>query len=277
MDWRVLGPLEVVFDDGGLAVVPRRERALVAVLLVSAWSPVSRDTVARALWDDRPPADIAAQLRVCLCRARSALGPAGRCLTARQGAYLADPVAEDLDLARFRELRASADRLARTGALRQASLALREALACWRDPPLADLPDTPELTAERDRLLAQRQAAVLDLTDLLLELGEHQRVVADLNARVVADPQCQHSWAQFMLALYRCGRKGDALAAYTKATAALRPPHGYGPGPELQAMLHGILTDWQGGTDVPALRTAPATARTRAALAAGGPGLPAAI
>lgn len=279
LDWRVLGPLEVIRDDGGLAVVPRRERALVSVLLVSAGPAVGRDTLARALWGEKPPADTPGQLRVVLSRARAALGKtAGGCLTTtKEGSYLASPAAGEFDLARFRDLRGEARHRLEDGTLPQAGSALQDALACWRDPPLADLPDTPVSAAQRDLLLAERQAAELDLTDVLLALGEHQKVVAGLNARVVADPHCQRSWAQFMLALYRCGRKSDALAAYTKATAALRPPYGDGPGPDLQAMLHGILTDWRGGAGVPAPRIAPAPAGTLAALAASERALPATL
>ncbi len=260
LDYRVLGPLEVVLDDGVPALVPRRERALVAVLLVLAWSPVSRDTLARALWGDSPPADPEAALRVCMCRARHALGAAGRCLTAREGAYRADPRPQDLDLGRFRQLRAAADGFFRRGQLRPASTALEQALACWRQPALADLPDAPELAAQRARLLEERRLTELALTDVLLQLGEHLRIVADLHARVVADPSCERSWAQLMLALYQCGRRGEALAVYTKATAALRPPNGGGPGDELQAVLNGVLNDQRGVIAIPAQRSAPAVA-----------------
>ncbi len=243
VDFRILGPLEVISDDGTKAKVPPRERAFLAVLLLFAGVPCSREMLVRVLWGDSAPADPAAALRVCASRARRALGPAN-CVTTLDGGFRADPAPGELDLARFRSLLSEADTAGGRGDMANAASALERALACWAYPPLADLPDSPEVAAERARLLGQRRLAELALTDTLLALGQHERIVADLHAMVVAYPLSERAWAQLMVALHLCGRRSEALAAYAKARSALRPPRGGDPRGELQAVLSMVLEDW---------------------------------
>ena len=131
----------------------------------------------------------------------------------------------------------------RDGDLERAAAALERALACWRQPPLADIPDVAEVAGERACLLEQRRLTELALADILLALGRHERVVADLHARVVAYPLSMRAWAQLMLALYQCGRRSEALAAYTRARQALRAHPAAGQGDELQAVLGTVLDD----------------------------------
>jgi DNA-binding SARP family transcriptional activator len=108
---------------------------------------------------------------------------------------------------------------------------------------LADVPSTPEIDADVAKLLEQRKSAETELIGLMLALGHHQQVVADLRRIVTADPLAEHSWAQLMIALYRSGRRGEALAAYSKARAALISSLGTEPGLELQELLADILSD----------------------------------
>lgn len=243
MYFRILGPFEVLSDQGEPVPVPgRRERALVSVLLVFAGRACSRDLVARAVWAEAQPADPAAALRVCMTRARRALGRTG-CLTTLDGAYRADPAPGELDLARFRRFRDAGTRLTSEGDLRAAAGALEAALDCWRGRPLADVRPVPVMAAEAVRLVEERRLADLALADVRLDLGEHYQIVADLHARAVADPLCERRWAQLVLALYRCGRRSEALAAYSRARAELIGEYGTGPGPELAGLLASILRD----------------------------------
>ena len=279
MDFQILGPLEVI-SDGGARATPRRrrERALVSVLLLFAGWPCSKEMLTRALWGDSPPADPAAALRVCVCRVRSALGP-GICLTTLDRAYRADPVPGDLDLTRFRQARADAERMLQRGQLRPASAALQRALACWRHPPLADVPDAPEVAAEKTRLLEQRQLTELALADILLELGDQDRILPDLHRRVVADPLSERGWAQLVMALYQSGRRGEALAAYSRARMELIRKLGTEPGAELQDLLRMVLTGAPPSsrhpvlsiTGNPALEQVPARILTPAGWSSAGP------
>ena len=260
MDYRVLPALKVVRDDGTLAVFGRRERGLVAVLLVFAGEPCTRDMLVRTVWGGRQPASPERALQTCLCRARSAMGP-GSCLrTLDDGALCAEPGPGDLDLTRFLQLRATALRRLEHGHLRPAGEAFEQALACWRnpplpgvnlkqapwtcwrDPPLPDLPDAPEVAAQRTRLLKERELAWLTLADILLALGDHDRLLPVLHAGVVAEPLCERSWAQLMLALHQSGRSGEALAAYSKARAEIVRALGAEPGAELQDLRDLVLS-----------------------------------
>jgi DNA-binding SARP family transcriptional activator len=243
MEFRILGPFEIRSDDGELLPVPRRrERELLSVLLLFAGLPEARELLARALWGDSQPADPEAALRVCACRARKMPGVAD-CLTVLPAGYRADPGAARIDVIRFRGARMQAERQSALGDLPGAAASLKDALGCWRDPPLPDLPAVPETGAEAARLLEQRRLAELDLADIMLALGQHKQIVADLHARVVADPLCERCWWQLMLALYRCGRRSEALAAYSRARAALVSEFGTGPGAEMRALLSQILKD----------------------------------
>jgi len=241
MEFRILGPFEILADDGELMPVPRRrERELLSVLFLFAGMPCGRELLARALWGESQPADPEAALRVCVCRARKVPGIAGS-LAVLPAGYLADPGTVRIDVVRFRQLRARAGRQLALGDLPRAASSLHDALGCWRDPPLPGLPAVPETLAEAARLREQRRLAELDLAGIMLDLGQHERIVADLHGRVVADPLCERSWWQLMLALYRCGRRSEALAAYSRARAALVSELGAGPGAELQALLGQIL------------------------------------
>lgn len=242
MDYRILGPLEVE-TDSGLVRVRRRERALLSVLLLFAGWPCSTGMLTRALWAEGDlPVSPQGALRVCVSRLRRALGQAG-CLTTLEGGYRADPPPGRTDLGRFRNLHSRAQNAAALGDLRLAAGVLEQALACWRHPPLADLPSSPEIAAEAACLLEQRRLTELDLADLRLDLGDHERIVADLHARVIADPLRERGWAQLMLALHRCGRRGEALAAFSKAKAALAAEYGTQPGRDLQEALRAVLDD----------------------------------
>src|SRR5215831_16038250 len=172
MEYRVLVPLQVIRDDGTPAVLGRRERELVAVLLVFAGEPCTRDMLVRAIWGGSLPASPAGALQTCLCRARRAMGP-GSCLrTLDDGALRAEPGPQDLDLTRFLQLRATGQRRLGHGHLRPAAEPLEQALACWRDPPLPGLPDAPDVAAQRTWLLKERELAWLTLADVLLALGD---------------------------------------------------------------------------------------------------------
>ena len=277
MEYRVLGPLQVFSDDGTPAVFGRPVLGLVAVLLVFAGESCSRDMLVRALWGGRPPASPARALQTCLSRARSAIGP-GNCLrTLDDGALRAEPRHGDLDLTRFLQLRATAMRRLEHGHLRPAGEAFEQALACWhdpplpgvelqqtpwscwRDPPLPDLPDAPELAAQRTRLLKEREMAWLTLADILLALGDHDRLLPLLHAGVVAEPLCERSWAQLMLALHQSGRSGEALAAYSKARGEIVRALGAEPGAELQQLRDLVLAGAPPAPRGPAGRPPPAS------------------
>ena len=243
MDFLVLGPLAVTSGSG--EPVPVRQpqhRAILSVLLLYAGRPCSHTLLVDALWGEKPPQDPVRALLGHICRIRRELRTGDRLETLRS-AYRMDPGVSELDLYRFHELTFRAQRVLAHGDPQCAAATLRAALGCWREPPLADLPSTPEIDADVAQLLEQRRAAETGLIDLMLALGRHQQVVAGLHRIVTERPLDDRSWAQLLLALYRSGRKSEALAAYSKAREAMIRMLGTEPGRELQRLLAQILAD----------------------------------
>ena len=225
MEFRVLGPLEVVADDGTpLALGGGKPRALLAALLLEPNRVVSTDRLIDALWGDDPPASGAAALQVHVHALRKALG-AERIATRPPG-YALVVQSGELDSERF-------EALAGDGAL-------DEALALWRGPALADLADEPFARSEVARLDERRLAVLEDRFERELDAGRHAAVVAELDGLVAAHPHRERLQALRMLALYRSGRQADALAAYREARAAL-DELGLEPSSELRALERRML------------------------------------
>ena len=155
MEFRLLGPLELVGDDGQLIKLPAgKPRALLGLLLLESGRVVSLDRIVDLLWAGRPPATAAKVVQGYVSRLRKLL-PAGVLLTRAPG-YLLRLDAEQLDLARFERLRREAAASLGEGRVQVAAELLREGLALWRGPPLADVADELELPGELVRLEIQR-------------------------------------------------------------------------------------------------------------------------
>ena len=205
MEFRLLGPVEVIGDDGvPLALGGRRPRALLALLLLHANEAVSTDRLIDGVWGESAPANALGALQVHVHALRKALG-SDRIVTRAPG-YLVRVDWDELDLERFTQLVERGDRDA-----------LREALALWRGPALADIADQPFARAEAIRLDEGRLAALEARIDGDLDAGRHTGLVAELEALVVDHPHRERLRAQHMLALYRADRQADALASYRDA------------------------------------------------------------
>jgi predicted ATPase/DNA-binding SARP family transcriptional activator len=146
-----------------------------------------------------------------------------------------------LDLHQFRRLVEEGREALRLGRPRVAAGVLRDALALWRGPPLADLGSQPSLQQEIEALEEQRTAALEERLEADLALGRHADVVGELQTLVVEHPTRERLWGQLMLALYRCGRQAEALAAYHDARRELLEL-GIEPGDLLRGLERAILT-----------------------------------
>ena len=239
MRFSILGPLQITDDDGVPVRLTRRlHRSACAFLLLSSGRPVLAADLIDALWGEAPPRRPVVSLRSCVYGLRQALQRPSLIRT-HQAGYLIQAGPGELDVTEFRDLaRAGRDQLDR-GCMRQAADLLGNAAGLWREPALADLP----AVTERDRLIALYAQVEDALVDARLALGAHQELLADLRARVGADPLREHAWAQLMLALYRCGARAAALAAFGEVRVALVEAYGIGPGPELQELHSQILAD----------------------------------
>jgi DNA-binding SARP family transcriptional activator/Tfp pilus assembly protein PilF len=242
VDFGLLGPLLVTDGRRPVVVSAPRQRVLLAALLLSAGRVVSVDTLAEVLWDGQPPAGARAALHSAIQRLRSTLGPPGAALIAtRPPGYVLQLGDGELDVRQFGVLAARGQAAAGAGSWVQAADLLREALGLWRGEALADIPsaalrarEVPPLDDERLQVLGLR-------IDADLRLGRHREIAAELRQLVAAHPLLEHFHAQLMLALYRSGRQGDALAAYQDARRVLAGELGINPGPELQDLHQRIL------------------------------------
>jgi DNA-binding SARP family transcriptional activator/tetratricopeptide (TPR) repeat protein len=235
LEFRVLGPLEVVHDGRVVPLERRRMRALLAFLLLHANELVSADRLIDEVWGPEPPKTAGASLQNYVSRLRKAIG-AGAVVSQPPGYVLRiDP--ERFDLARFERLTAEA----RGAEARERAEKLRAALALWRGPALDDLAFEPFARDEVGRLEEARLAALEDCIDAELDLGRDGDLVGELEELVEQHPLRERFRAQLMRALYRAGRQADALAAFQAARDVLTEELGLEPGEELRALQQAIL------------------------------------
>jgi YVTN family beta-propeller protein len=229
----ILGSLQVRDDGRERSVGSGRQRALLAVLVLHNGELVSSERLVDALWGERPPATAAKALQGYVSQLRRSLS-AEAIETRGSGYALRDA---ETDVAEFERL---LDR-SRGEQPRDAAATLRTALALWRGPPLVDVEYELWAQPEIARLEDLRLAALDARIAADLELGDHARVVSELESLVVEHPLRERLHTQLMLALYRCGRQADALEVYALVRARLVDELGIEPGPELQALQRGIL------------------------------------
>ena len=257
--FNVLGELEAVRDGAPLDLGPRKQRAVLAALLLSANRVVPTERLIDDLWGDEPPETARAALQVHVAGLRKALGEDSVRLVTRSPGYVLEVEPGAVDLERFNELCARA-RAESDGALRSELLA--EALALWRDVPLAGLHGEPFAVAARPHLEELRLGALEQRIDADLDLGRHAALVAELDTLVAEHPYRERFRGQQMLALYRSGRQADALAAYRAARQASIDDLGLEPGPELRSLERAMLEQDPAlaAPDAPPSATAPEAA-----------------
>jgi DNA-binding SARP family transcriptional activator len=238
MDFRILGPLEA--SDGGVALRlgGRKQRALLACLLLDANRTVAIDHLVDDLWGEEPPDTSVKMVQIYVSHLRKVL-PDGVLRTQPPGYVLAVPP-EAIDLHGFERLRAAGREALARGDPAGASERLREALAIWRGPALAEFVE-PFAAPQRARLDELRLGCIEDRIDADLALGRHHDLAGELEALVARHPLREPLRAQLMLALYRSGRQADALATYRAFRAVLDENLGIDPSPRLRDLEHAIL------------------------------------
>ncbi len=243
MRFSVLGPLAVDADDGAPLALDRPSlRSTLAVLLLHASRPLAKAPLIDALWGDDPPGDAETALRVRIRDLRKALGVRDRLATEQLG-YQIKIKPGELDCDNFAALVTSGHAALDAGNAEDSARLLDQACRLWRNPPLADLPDTAPMRMAAAGLLEQLRDARDWLTDAQLALGQHHEVLDQVRAVISADPLREHPHVQLMLALYRCGQKAAALAAYGRLRDLTARELGQDPGPEAREMLGLILDD----------------------------------
>jgi DNA-binding SARP family transcriptional activator len=236
LDFRILGPLEVVERNRALTLGGSRQRTLLAVLLTRANQVVSADRLIDEVWGEQPPGNAANALHYHVSRLRKALGPDAPIVT-RDPGYLIRVGPDELDLLRFERLVEEAQNVEPDGAARL----LREALGLWRGPALADLTETSAARNEIRRLEEVRLSALEQRFEADLALARHAELVGELEAVVCEHPLREQLRAQLMRALYASGRQAEALDVYRETRAMLVDELGIEPSPALQDLEQAIL------------------------------------
>src|SRR5437764_2441972 len=242
VEYRILGPLEVVDEGEPVALGRLKERLVLAARLLHANEFVARERLIDELWGESPPPTARKAVNVYVSQLRKALARNGRDpITTADGGYRLEVDAERLDAARLQQLLATARECAAAGELEAALKLLREALDLWRGPTLAGLLLESHGRDEIVQLDELRLTALMDRIDCDLALGCHEQVLGELHVLVGEQPLRERLRAQLMLALYRADRQAEALDAYQQAREVLVEELGIEPSPALQRLQKGIL------------------------------------
>jgi DNA-binding SARP family transcriptional activator len=237
VEYRILGPLEVL--DGGrpLDVGAPRQRAVLTVLLLHANEVVTTDRLAEALWPEGVPRTAAKAIQVHVSALRKSLQRGRDALETRGAGYLLRVGAGELDLHEFERL---VERSRGEQATERAKT-LRAALALWRGAPLSDFAYEAFAQQEIARLEELRRLALEERIDAELELGGGAELVAELQMLISERPLDERPRALLMRALYRAGRQSEALDVFREGRRLLDDELGLEPGPELRELERAIL------------------------------------
>jgi DNA-binding SARP family transcriptional activator len=239
VEFRILGPLDALVDGRPVELGGRHQRAVLALLLVQANEVVQIDRLIDGIWDEAPPETAANVLQGHVSQLRKLLGRDAIVTRGRGYAVIAADGA--LDLHRFEQLAATGTEEHDAGRSARASAELGAALSLWRGPALSDVADLPAVRPIAARLDELRLAALERRLGADIDCGRASEAAAELDPLIVEHPLRERLRALQMLALYRSGRKADALAAFRAARTALVEQLGLEPGSELQELERAIL------------------------------------
>jgi DNA-binding SARP family transcriptional activator/ABC-type branched-subunit amino acid transport system substrate-binding protein len=239
VEFRILGPLEVVREGSVLPTPPNKPRALLVLLLLRRGEAVGLDELADDLWGGQPPATAIKSIQVYVSQLRKGLGE--RVLETRGRGYALVVDDDSVDAARFERLLDRGTELRATGEPKAAAEVLTEALTLWRGPALADFTYEPWAQPDIARLADLRLAALEERIDADLEVGRHATLVGELTGLVERNPGRERLLGQLMLALYRSGRQTEALDAYREQRRRLDEELGLEPSVALRELEAAML------------------------------------
>jgi DNA-binding SARP family transcriptional activator len=241
---RILGRLDACDGDVEVDLGGRRQRAVLAVLVLARGESVPAERIADCLWGDDPPTNVSGAVQSYVSHLRRRLQPEGA-PRSRGGVIVSDGVgyavrlpADAVDAWRFEKLVRDA---VAAGEARLAADLLTEALDLWRGPALSEYAGEPWADAEIARLTELRAVARERLLAARLDRGESALLVPELEALVSEEPLREERWRLLALALYRAHRQADALAALRRARTLLADELGIDPGPALRSLESEIL------------------------------------
>lgn len=242
VEFRVLGPLEIAVRDASLTIGSPRQQTILAMLLLDANRAVPVERLIDAAWPYGPPATARSQVQICVCALRKRLAAASirDVLVTVPGGYVARVDDEQLDLRIF-EHRVAVGRAAMDRDRAEGVRWLRSALDVWRGPALEGL-ESPMLRRVATGLDESRMAVLQEAIEAELALGRHRQVISELRDLVRAHPLREDLRGYLMRALYRSGRRVEALEVYRTARVELVEQLGLEPGDALKDLERAILS-----------------------------------
>jgi predicted ATPase/DNA-binding SARP family transcriptional activator len=240
VEFRILGPLELLEDGRLIELAGSRQRGLLALLLVHANEVVSSDRLIDGLWGPRPPATATKGLQNAVSLLRRSVGD--DLIITRAPGYLLRVEPDTIDARRFESLVDDGTRALAAGDASGAARILREGLGLWRGPALDEFAFEPFAEAEAARLEARRLRALEERIDADLALGRFVDVIGELEGLVGEHPLRERPRGQLMLALYGSGRQAEALQVYQDGRRLLADELGLEPGAALQQLEKQVLT-----------------------------------
>ncbi|MGV9708303.1 AfsR/SARP family transcriptional regulator [Streptomyces sp. NPDC003483] len=252
MDTDILGALAV--REKGISITPTapKPRQVLALLVLHADQMVPVGMLSEELWGARPPRSARPTLQTYILQLRELITAAlekdpGGHRTAKDvlltvpGGYLLKSGEGSSDVREFERLAGLGYRAMDTADFPEAARHLRAALALWSGPPLADVQTGPHLATQVKRLEESRLCALDQRIEADLRLGRHRELLAELTVLVSRYPTHESLCGQYMLALYRSGRRGEALDAYQRLRATLVRGLGLEPSAALGKLQRSIL------------------------------------
>jgi SARP family transcriptional regulator, regulator of embCAB operon len=246
----VLGALEMSLD--GISVVPdaKKPRHLLAMLAMNAGRLVTNTSLKEELWANNAPRSATSTLQTYVLNLRNRIRDAlpaedadlvRKILVTKNTGYVLLVEPETVDVYRYDRLAVAGRAAVTAGDHARAHRLLSEALALWRGPVLVDVSTGPQLEIEAMRLAERRLTDLTLRIDADLYLGRHHQVLGDLAALCARHPYMENFRAQFILALYRSGRPGQALEVYHEMSTMIREHLGVDPSHRLRELHRAIL------------------------------------
>ncbi|MEN3311744.1 MAG: hypothetical protein V7645_1073 [Actinomycetota bacterium] len=235
----MLGPVELVGDDGQVALAAKHRR-LLAALAVTDRRPLSVDELVEAVWDGAAPPSARKLIQVYVSQLRSAL-PDGIRVETRPAAYALELEPDALDAAQFERLLTQATAAGRDGNAALTVSLVNRALELWRGRAYGELAYEEHWRGEAERLEELRLVALEEHLDARIALGHHSEVAGEALALAEENPLRERVHELSLLALYRCGRQADALEHFASVRSRLREQLGLEPGPALRELQRRIL------------------------------------
>lgn len=240
MEFQVLGPVQASVGGRRVELGDRKQRLVLAVLLLEPNQLVPLGRLVDLLWGERPPATARRIVQAHVSRLRTTLSTADRdvAMVRRGPGYVLTCDPERIDAHRFRLL---LDRARNSDDARDKVRLLRQALSLWHGPALADAA-TEDVREELCRGLDEsRLAAIEERFDAELRLGRDGQIIDELTDLAARHPYRQKLTVHLMLALYRAGRAGEALRVYAHTRRRLDADLGLEPSAELRRLQIAIL------------------------------------